>query len=67
MLSKQIALVTGASRGLGRGIAVKLAEAGATVYATALSAEKEESQWLEPFTNKFVNVEPKSRVFHRYH
>ena len=42
MLSKQIALVTGASRGLGRGIAVKLADAGATVYATALSAEKEE-------------------------
>lgn len=30
----QVALVTGASRGVGRGVALALAEAGATVYAT---------------------------------
>jgi len=34
MLSGQVALVTGASRGVGRGIALQLGEAGATVYIT---------------------------------
>ncbi|QEY32694.1 SDR family NAD(P)-dependent oxidoreductase [Synechococcus sp. RSCCF101] len=34
-----VALVTGASRGIGRGIAVGLAEAGATVFVTARSLE----------------------------
>lgn len=33
-LTGKIALVTGASRGIGRGIAVELGEAGATVYIT---------------------------------
>lgn len=33
-LRGQVALVTGASRGVGRGIAVGLAHAGATVYGT---------------------------------
>ena len=33
-LAGQIALVTGASRGVGRGIALQLGEAGATVYIT---------------------------------
>ena len=33
-LADTVSLVTGASRGVGRGVAVGMAEAGATVYAT---------------------------------
>lgn len=42
MLARQVALVTGASRGVGRGIALQLGKAGATVYITALKPEKED-------------------------
>ena len=38
-LAGQIALVTGASRGVGRGIALQLGEAGATVYITGRNAD----------------------------
>ncbi len=38
MLTDQIALVTGASRGIGKAIAIGLGEAGATVIGTATSA-----------------------------
>lgn len=38
-LSGQVALVTGASRGIGRGIALELGRAGATVIGTSTSAE----------------------------
>ncbi|RAQ47877.1 short-chain dehydrogenase, partial [Arthrospira sp. O9.13F] len=36
-LAGKVALVTGASRGLGKGIAIGLGEAGATVYITGRS------------------------------
>lgn len=38
-LDGQVALVTGASRGIGKGCALELAEAGATVYLTARTVE----------------------------
>ena len=39
ILQGQLALVTGASRGIGQAIAQKLAELGARVVGTATSAE----------------------------
>ena len=39
-LTGRICLVTGASKGVGRGIAVQLGEAGATVYITGRSVDK---------------------------
>ena len=39
-LSGRVALVTGASRGVGRGIALGLGEAGATVYVTGRTIEE---------------------------
>ena len=35
-LSGRICIVTGASRGIGKGIALQLGEAGATVYITGM-------------------------------
>ena len=39
MLNEKLVLVTGASRGIGRAIALTLGEAGATVIGTATSDE----------------------------
>ena len=38
-LEGKVALVTGASRGIGKGIALQLGENGATVYITGRSLE----------------------------
>ena len=45
-----IALVTGATRGGGRGIAVGLGEAGATVYCTGRSTRAQRSELDRPET-----------------
>ncbi|GAC1443343.1 MAG: SDR family NAD(P)-dependent oxidoreductase [Mycobacteriales bacterium] len=42
-LKRQVALVTGASRGIGRGVAVGLGEAGATVVVTGRTAQDVEA------------------------
>jgi dehydrogenase/reductase SDR family protein 1 len=42
LLNDQIALVTGASRGIGKGAALELAAAGATVYVTARSVTEDD-------------------------
>jgi NAD(P)-dependent dehydrogenase (short-subunit alcohol dehydrogenase family) len=49
-LAGKIALVAGATRGAGRGIAVALGEAGATVYATGRSTRERRSEVDRPET-----------------
>ena len=49
-LDGKIALVAGATRGAGRGIAVALGEAGATVYCTGRSTREQRSEYDRPET-----------------
>ncbi len=49
-LKGKIALVAGATRGAGRGIAVELGAAGATVYATGRTTRKQQSEYGRPET-----------------
>ena len=49
-LEGTIALVAGATRGAGRGIAVSLGEAGATVYCTGRSTRARRSEYDRPET-----------------
>jgi NAD(P)-dependent dehydrogenase (short-subunit alcohol dehydrogenase family) len=49
-LDGRVALVTGATRGAGRGIAVALGEAGATVYCTGRSTHGRRSEYDRPET-----------------
>jgi NAD(P)-dependent dehydrogenase (short-subunit alcohol dehydrogenase family) len=49
-LRGKVALVAGATRGAGRGIAVALGEAGATVYCTGRSTREQRSEYDRPET-----------------
>jgi NAD(P)-dependent dehydrogenase (short-subunit alcohol dehydrogenase family) len=49
-LEGKVALVAGASRGAGRGIAVALGEAGATVYCTGRTTRERRSEYDRPET-----------------
>jgi NAD(P)-dependent dehydrogenase (short-subunit alcohol dehydrogenase family) len=49
-LSGKVALVTGATRGAGRGTAVALGEAGATVYCTGRTTRERRSEYDRPET-----------------
>src|SRR5882757_7535151 len=49
-LDGRVALVAGATRGAGRGTAVALGEAGATVYCTGRSTREQRSEYDRPET-----------------
>ena len=49
-LEDRVALVAGATRGAGRGTAVALGEAGATVYCTGRSTRERRSEYDRPET-----------------
>ena len=49
-LTGKVALVAGATRGAGRGTAVALGEAGATVYCTGRTTRKQRSEYDRPET-----------------
>jgi NAD(P)-dependent dehydrogenase (short-subunit alcohol dehydrogenase family) len=49
-LAGRVALVAGATRGAGRGIAVELGAAGATVYVTGRTTREERSEYHRPET-----------------
>ena len=49
-LAGKVALVAGATRGAGRGIAVQLGAAGATVYVTGRSTRSQRSEMNRPET-----------------
>src|SRR3712207_9208378 len=49
-LKGKVALVAGATRGAGRGIAVELGAAGATVYVTGRTTRTQRSEYNRPET-----------------
>lgn len=49
-LAGKVALVAGATRGAGRGIAVELGAAGATVYVTGRTTRRHQSEYKRPET-----------------
>nr|WP_174826533.1 SDR family oxidoreductase [Rhizobium ruizarguesonis] len=49
-MREKVALVAGATRGAGRGIAVELGAAGATVYVTGRTTRAQQSEYIRPET-----------------
>ena len=49
-LQGKVALVAGGTRGAGRGIAIELGAAGATVYVTGRSTRAQQSEYARPET-----------------
>jgi 2-dehydro-3-deoxy-D-gluconate 5-dehydrogenase len=69
-LEGKVALVTGANTGLGQGVALALAEAGADIAAVGIVPADETGQKIKTLGRKFVNIdanlgslEPIPRVF----
>ena len=63
MLNGKVALVAGATRGAGRGIAVELGAAGATVYVTGRSQQELIREALDRYLG--VGMTPGSRSMDR--
>lgn len=58
MLTEKIALVTGASRGIGKAIAMELAERGATVIVNYSGSEEKAQQTVSEIKKMVVKQLP---------
>ena len=57
-LTGKVAIVTGATRGLGQGIAVGLAEAGADIVCVGRSDDSETRSKVERLGRQYLNLRP---------